>query len=379
MRHGRRGSGRPSLDEVERVLMIPNEPRMLDSNAEGLEIRVKDTGDIRKVSVHGPHVRPRGDYRCEHSEFETRLSVRTLERIARRQGRHFVDEVERSENPDYMLRGIRVFLEEFSIHLADKKILDFGCGAGAFCLNLLRLGATDVAGVEVDAGLLEIAESRLSDYFRSGFSFTRIEYIDGTYHMPFRDSEFDVVWPHAVMEHVLPHQRKHVLEELWRVLKSGGILIIDATPNRLWVREAHTSNLLLVNYLPLSIAAFIARHCSERVPVDQSTERLLERGFRGCTHWEIARLLPDAEWVTRYSRHELSTWMRVWKKPSDTPVKATVKDTYGLLVRAIDPLLRALRIPQTAVLPVHCIVLRKGDSERPTRLAGPHSGLWPLP
>lgn len=338
---------------------MPNKPAILDSNAENLEIRVIDNGDVRQVTIVGSHVMPGGNYNCNYSEFDTGLSAQTLGRMARAKGRHFRDEVERSENPDYMFKPLRVILHEFSIRLANVRILDFGCGSGAFCLNLLRLGATDVTAVEVDVDLLAIAESRVADYFQSGYEFTKIEYIDGKYQMPFHDSEFDVVWPHAVMEHVLPHQRKHVLEELWRVLKHGGMLIIDATPNRSWVKESHTSNLFLVNYLPLRIAATVARHCSERVPADQSVEELLARGFRGCTWREIARALPDAEWVNRYRRRELAIWMMHWKKPSDGSTKAAIKDMYGLLVRGLDPFLRGLDIPQTAVLPWHYIVLRK--------------------
>lgn len=336
-----------------------NLPKLLNSNVEKLQIYVTDNDDMRRVFIKGEHVKPGGNYNCPQSELEAQLSIRTLEKIAQAKGRYFRDEIERSENPNYMQRGLKVFIDEFAIQIANKKILDFGCGAGAFSLNLLRAGATDITGVEVDARLLEIAQSRIKDYFRSGFKLIKIGYIDGKYHMPFRDSEFDIVWPHAVMEHVLPSHRKYVLKELWRILKNEGILIIDATPNRLWIKECHTSHLFFVNYLPLSLASFIARHFSEKVPISQSIDELLCRGFRGCTYWEIKKLLPDAEWVNKGSRKELSVWMQLWKKPSDTFLKSAIKDIYGLIMKLIDPLLNTLQIPQTALLPWHFIVLRK--------------------
>src|SRR4030066_742913 len=96
---------------------------------------------------------------------ETRLSCETIRRIAATQGRHVRDEIERSENPGYMRRGLENLIRRFGIELAQNNVLDFGCGGGGFALTLLRLGATRITGVEVDEGLLAVAESRLRDFF----------------------------------------------------------------------------------------------------------------------------------------------------------------------------------------------------------------------
>jgi len=334
--------------------------KKIQSNMGDLEIYVRDNGVTRNVCILGAHVKPGGSYKCLQSELETRLSVETLTKIARKKGRHFRDEIERSENPDYMMRGMKILTDEFEICLGEKNILDFGCGAGAFAVNLLRLGATNITCIDVDENLLRIAESRLNDYFAGNCTVKQIGYVDGEYRLPFQDSEFDIVWPHAVMEHVFPDQRKFVLEELWRVLKSGGLLIIDATPNRLWIKEDHTSDLFAVNYLPLGIAASLARRFSERVPSDQSIEKLLSRGFRGCTYWEVKKVLHDAVWLNNvFRRKDLSVWMKSWRQASDSAVKRSVKDIFGVLMRVIDPLLSAFRLPQTAFLPWHIMVLQK--------------------
>lgn len=332
----------------------------IESTLEDLEIYVKDNGSSRDVCIKGKHVMPMGAYSCQYSELETQLSVQTLRKIILKKGRYFRDEVERSENPQYMQRGLQILLREFQIVLAQKRILDFGCGAGAFTLNLLRCGATDVTGVEVDQTLLEIAVSRLNDFFQNGYKLTKIEYIDDEYSMPFPDEEFDIVWPHAVMEHILPNQRRFVLEELWRVLKSGGLLVIDATPNRLWIKEDHTSNLFFVNYLPFNIASFIARHYSERVPVDQSKGTLLSRGFRGCTYWEIAKALSNSVCVNNvFRRKDLSVWMQLWRRKTDSKLKGTIKDIYGFLMKLADPVFAIFGLPQTTFLPWHIIVFQK--------------------
>src|SRR4030042_1451782 len=102
------------------------------SSAEGLEVWVKDDGSSRKIQFRGAHVVPGGEYRCPQSEMETQLSCETIRRIAAVQGRHVRDEIERSENPKYMQRGLADLIRTFGIILEQKRILDFGCGAGAF-------------------------------------------------------------------------------------------------------------------------------------------------------------------------------------------------------------------------------------------------------
>jgi len=332
----------------------------LPTTFQDLEIHVKDIGVSRKVFIKGDHVLPGGSYNCPYSELETQLSLHTLIKIASRKGRYFRDEIERSENPNYTQRKLKIFLKEFGIMLSHKKMLDFGCGAGASTLNFLRCGATDVTGVEVDETLLDIAKSRINDFFSDSYRLVKIKYIDSQYSMPFSDGEFDIVWAQAIMEHVLPDQRRFVLRELWRVLKKDGLLIISGTPNRLWIKEYHTSNLFFVNYLPLAAAIFVARHCSHRVPNDQSKEDLLSDGFRGCTYWEIARALPNALCLNNvFRRKDLSVGIQSWRGDKDSKWRRTMIDVYGLLMKMVDPILASFNLPQTAFLPSHIVVFRK--------------------
>jgi SAM-dependent methyltransferase len=227
-------------------------------------------------------------------------------------------------------------------------------------LIFLRCGATDVTGVEVDDTLLDIANLRLNDFFQSGYELVKIEYIDGKYSMPFSDGEFDIVWAQAIMEHVLPYQRKFVLRELWRVLRKDGLLIIFGTPNRLWFKEFHTSNLFFVNYFPLDIAVFLARHCSRRVPVGQSKQELLSGGFRGCTYWEIRRALPNAVCLSNvFRRKDLSVGLQSWRGDADSRLRKWMIEIYGFLMRVPDPIFAFLNLPQTAFLPSHILVFKK--------------------
>jgi SAM-dependent methyltransferase len=325
-----------------------------------LEIYGKDLGHSRKVWIKGIHVIPGGSYYCPYSELETQLSLNTLKKIALRKGRYFREEIERSENPNYLQRKIEILLREFGIELSHKKMLDFGCGAGASTMIFLRCAATDVTGVEVDETLLDIAKSRLNDFFQSGYRLVKIEYIDGQYCMPFSDGEFDIVWAQAIVEHILPDQRKFVLGELMRVLRKDGLLIILGTPNRLWIKEFHTSNLFFVNYLPLDLAIWVARHWSHRVPMDQSKEEMLSNGFRGCTYWEIENALPNALCLNNvFRKKDLSVGIQSWCGDTNSRIRKKMIKLYGFLMKLADPVFALFHLPQTAFLPSHILVLRK--------------------
>ncbi|HUL19847.1 MAG TPA: class I SAM-dependent methyltransferase [Thermodesulfobacteriota bacterium] len=332
----------------------------LSTGIEDLEIYVKDLDVSRKILIKGNHVIPGGLQQCLYSELETQLSLPTLTKMALKKGRYFRDEIERSENPNYLQRKIEILVREFGIVLSHKKLLDFGCGAGASTLIFLRCGATDVTGVEVDDSLLDIARLRLNDFFQGSYQLTKIEYIDGQYSTPFSDGAFDIVWAQAIMEHVLPIQRKLVLRELWRVLRQDGLLVIFGTPNRLWFKEFHTSNLFFVNYLPLDIAVFLARHCSRRVRVDQSKQELLSGGFRGCTYWEIARALPNAVCLSNVLRRkDLSVGLQAWRGDTDSKLRKWMIQIFGLMMRVPDPVFSFFNVPQTAFLPSHILVFQK--------------------
>jgi len=332
----------------------------LPTTLQNLEIYVKDFVVSRKVYIKGNHVMPGGPYYCPYSELTTQLSLHTLMKIAFKKGTYFREEIERSENPNYLQRKIEILLKEFEIVFSDNKILDFGCGAGASTLIFLRCGATNVTGVDIDETLLDIARSRLNDFFPKGYQLIKIEYIDGKYSMPFSNGEFGIVWAQAIMEHVLPAQRRLVLGELWRVLKKGGLLIIFGTPNRLWIKEFHTSNLFFVNYLPLDLAIWVAHHWSPRVPMGQSKEELLSNGFRGCTYWEIAGALQNALCLNKiFRRKDLEVGIQSWRGDTDSRLRKRMIELYGFLMKLADPIFTLFNLPQTVFLPSHILVFKK--------------------
>jgi SAM-dependent methyltransferase len=101
-----------------------------------------------------------------------------------------------------------------------ERVLDVGCGEGAFCAELAAAGARPV-GVEIAQEAVARARRRHPDL--------RFELMAPHGPLPFDDGEFDAVWASEVIEHVADTARW--LSELRRVLRSGGPLLITTPYN----------------------------------------------------------------------------------------------------------------------------------------------------
>jgi SAM-dependent methyltransferase len=101
--------------------------------------------------------------------------------------------------------------------VAGRSVLDAGCGAGAHSLELIRAGAV-VTGVDLSAGLLDIARARLGPD-------VQLQQADLVQRLPFADASFDAVLASLVM-HYLPDWQL-TLAEFRRVLRPSGRLVIS--------------------------------------------------------------------------------------------------------------------------------------------------------
>jgi SAM-dependent methyltransferase len=124
-------------------------------------------------------------------------------------------------------------------------LLDFGCGIG---LQSYLLAKRDykVTGLETveDKSLDEFLKGKAENHIKSRedsmenvwgiinkkqkISFT---FYDGE-NIPFDDGHFDGIFTYAVVEHIPLSEVPHILDELNRVLKRGGMLYIFQLPQR---------------------------------------------------------------------------------------------------------------------------------------------------
>ncbi len=133
------------------------------------------------------------------------------------------------------------------VPLEGKRILDVGCGVGAF-VRRLREFSQEVYGVDIDEERVREGAAKVPN-----LALSLGEYL------PFADDTFEVVLLHEVVEHVTDDLA--TLQEVRRVLKREGRAVIFC-PNRLYPFETHGvflgkryvfGNVPLVNWLPDAI------------------------------------------------------------------------------------------------------------------------------
>lgn len=91
-----------------------------------------------------------------------------------------------------------------------QRILDVGCGIGAFEQKLIEL---DIIGLDNSGKMLEEARKRSNKTFVLG----------DAEKMPFKDSSFDAVFYTATLEFLNNYQKS--VQEAWRVTKHNGKLL----------------------------------------------------------------------------------------------------------------------------------------------------------
>jgi len=108
-------------------------------------------------------------------------------------------------------------LRQQPFDLADKWVLEIGCGTG-FNTRWLAERARFIVGVDIAEGMLRKAHRRL------GPSRTRVLQADITKQWPFGQA-FDMVIANLVLEHVM--DLGHVFSEAQRVLRPRGLLYVS--------------------------------------------------------------------------------------------------------------------------------------------------------
>ena len=163
------------------------------------------------------------------------------------------------------------------VDLEGRRILDIGCGVGAF-VRRLREFSPRVVGFDVDR----------EHVVEGGKEVPNLALAVGE-QLPYADNTFDVVLLHEVLEHVTDDQV--TLKETRRVLKPGGKAVIFC-PNRLYPFETHGiflgkryvfGNMPLVNYLPDPVRNRLVPHA--RAYTKRGLRRIYRRaGLRPLVH-----------------------------------------------------------------------------------------------
>lgn len=255
---------------------------------------------------------------------ETAYPTDLIEKILAVKGIAWVcDEINRDEDPNYVSKYLLNDLAAYFApsDIADKRVLDFGCGSGASTAILAReYPDATFTGVELRADLLEIAKARAAHYGLTNCTF--IVSPDGS-SLPPDLGEFDIVIMSAVVEHLLPDERPVILPLLWKHVIPGGYLFLDQTPYRYFPVELHTTMLPFINYLPDRLAFAYAKTFSKRIDEGETWESLLRQGIRGSTEKEIGSLLTNSAMLGCLG--EINDRIDLWLKNTNPNKMAAAK------------------------------------------------------
>ena len=125
---------------------------------------------------------------------------------------------------------IRNQLENGELPINQQLLVDAGCGTGLYSATLVKY-VRNIEAIDLNAGMLNIAKNKMKLEGKNGLINFYLASIDS---LPLEDNNADAVMINQVLHH-LPdnstrgwsHHEK-VFREFWRVLKSGGMLIINS-------------------------------------------------------------------------------------------------------------------------------------------------------
>jgi len=129
--------------------------------------------------------------------------------------KYFEGHVVRYERGVYKQRVANVM--RFMGEVDGRRVLDLGCGVGFFGGEAARRGAW-VAGLDFSGTALEICHERLPQLGLVRADATRV---------PFRSASFDVVLVNDIIEHLAEDLGRAMMQEVHRVLRPGGRLVLD--------------------------------------------------------------------------------------------------------------------------------------------------------
>ena len=138
-------------------------------------------------------------------------------------------------NSDRVVRNLAKIID-----LKGKKILEVGAGTGRDSFPLVEHGA-EVVQLDYSINSLMIMK-RLAEEEKISVSIVGGD----TFCLPFQDGTFDIVFHQGLLEHFRPQQAEALLKENIRILKKGGLLLVDV-PQRYHIYTIIKHFLIAIN------------------------------------------------------------------------------------------------------------------------------------
>ena len=140
------------------------------------------------------------------------------------------------------------------------EILEIGCGTGTSTVALCEQGAK-VTAIDVNKDSIEVAKARMKAYgLNSEILYMNAEDISDK----LSGRNFDFVIFFASMEHMIFTERINSIRAAFKMIHTGGHVVLVEIPNRLWYMDSHTSLEPFYNWLPNDVAMEYAKFTSRK-------------------------------------------------------------------------------------------------------------------
>lgn len=164
------------------------------------------------------------------------------------------------------------------------RVLDIGCGRGELVCEAARCGA-EAVGIDYSRAAIELSRERLAAAGESLRGNAEFHLADAK-GLAFADASFDAVFLVDVYEHLHPYEIEHTLDEVRRVLRPDGRLVVHTGPNTWFYRFGYPlvrggARLLLRRELPQDLRGQYddVMHVNEQSPLSLY-RGLADAGFR---------------------------------------------------------------------------------------------------
>lgn len=125
------------------------------------------------------------------------------------------------ESGEKEMAGVLEYVDSLGISLSRGRALDFGCGIGRLTQALCQ-HFDECSGVDIAPSMIQLAEEYNNHGNRCRY------YVNDSEDLGlFADNTFDFVYSNIVLQHMKPKYSKRYVEELLRVLASGGVLLFQ--------------------------------------------------------------------------------------------------------------------------------------------------------
>lgn len=117
------------------------------------------------------------------------------------------------------------------------KLLDIGCGRGDLAIEAARRGA-EVTGIDYSRDAIILANSMRKKQGKKLQHNVRFFRMDSK-NLKFPDNYFDAITSYDVFEHLYKEELDIAMNEISRVLKPGGVLLVHTETNKIYLDYTH--------------------------------------------------------------------------------------------------------------------------------------------